>query len=133
MTSTIVNPAGLHDPVAFGYSHTVAVPAGSSLVLIAGQFGSDTTGAVVSSDFAEQVAQTFRNLTVALAAHDLDLSHVVQLRTYVVNLDFDKLGTIGAAVGATWGAAPPTQTVLGVAALALPDIAVEIEAVAVRP
>jgi enamine deaminase RidA (YjgF/YER057c/UK114 family) len=133
MSHTIVNPDGLHDPVPFGYSHTAAVPAGTDLVLVAGQYGSDSDGGVVSTDFTEQVQQAFRNLGVALAAHGLDLSHVVQLRTYVVNLDFEKLGAIGQAVGAGCGDKPPTQTVVGVAGLAMPDILFEVEAVAARP
>jgi enamine deaminase RidA (YjgF/YER057c/UK114 family) len=133
VSHTIVNPAGLHDPVPFGYSHTAAVPAGTELVLVAGQYGSGADGAVGSRDFAEQVQQAFRNLSVALAAHGLDLSHVVQLRTYVVNPDFDKLGTIGQAVRSGCGDTPPTQTVIGVAGLAMPDILFEVEAVAARP
>jgi enamine deaminase RidA (YjgF/YER057c/UK114 family) len=133
MPHTIVNPDGLHDPAPFGYSHTAAIPAGTELVLVAGQYGSNTDGAVVSSDFTEQVQQAFHNLGVALAAHGLDLSHVVQLRTYVVNLDFDKLGAIGHAVGAGCGGKLPTQTVIGVAGLAMPDILFEVEAVAARP
>ena len=92
MTHAIVNPEGLHDPVPFGYSHTATIPAGTELVLVSGQYGSGPDGTVVSTDFAEQVQQAFRNLGVALAAHGLDLSHVVQLRTYVVNPDFEKLG-----------------------------------------
>ncbi|MEV6415934.1 RidA family protein [Kribbella sp. NPDC051718] len=123
-----VNPEGLHNPVPFGYSHTAAVPAGSELVFVSGQYGSGLDGIVVSPDFAEQVKQAFSNLGIALAAHGLDLSHVVQLRTYVVNPDFEKLGIIGQEVGAT----PPTQTVIGVAALAMPDILFEVEAVAAR-
>jgi enamine deaminase RidA (YjgF/YER057c/UK114 family) len=133
MSHTIVNPAGLHDPVPFGYSHTAAVAAGAELVVVAGQYGSGPDGAVVSAGFAEQVGQAFRNLGVALAAHDLELIHVVQLRTYVVGLDGAKLGAIGQAVGSTWGATPPTQTVIGVAGLALPEILFEVEAVAARP
>jgi enamine deaminase RidA (YjgF/YER057c/UK114 family) len=133
MPHTVVNPAGLHNPVPFGYSHSVSVPAGARLVLIAGQYGSKADGAVVSSNFAEQVQQAFRNLGVALAAHGLDLSHVVQLRTYVLNIDFEKLGIIGQAVRAGCGDTPPTQTVLGVAGLAMPDILFEVEAVAVGP
>ncbi|WP_328325285.1 Rid family hydrolase [Kribbella sp. NBC_00382] len=123
-----VNPEGLHNPAPFGYSHTAAVPAGSDLVFVSGQYGSGLDGMVVSPDFAEQVKQAFTNLGIALAAHGLDFSHVVQLRTYVVNPDFEKLGVIGQAVGAT----PPTQTVIGVAALAMPDILFEVEAVAAR-
>jgi enamine deaminase RidA (YjgF/YER057c/UK114 family) len=81
MPHTIGNPDGLHNPVPFGYSHTAAIPAGTELVLVSGQYGSNTDGAVVSPDFTEQVQQAFRNLGVALAAHGLDLTHVVQLRT----------------------------------------------------
>jgi enamine deaminase RidA (YjgF/YER057c/UK114 family) len=133
LSHAIVNPDGLHDPVPFGYSHTAAIPAGAELVLVSGQYGSDANGAVVSPDFAEQVHQAFRNLGVALAAHGLDLTHVVQLRTYVVSPDFEKLGAIAQAVGAGCGDTPPTQTVIGVAGLAMPDILFEVEAVAARP
>ena len=132
MPHTIVNPEGLHNPVPFGYSHTAAIPAGTEMVLVAGQYGSGPDGMVVSADFTDQVRQAFRNLGVALAAHGLDLSHVVQLRTYVVNLDFEKLGAIGQAVGSGCGDNPPTQTVIGVASLAMPDILFEVEAVAAR-
>jgi enamine deaminase RidA (YjgF/YER057c/UK114 family) len=50
-----------------------------------------------------------------------------------VNPDFDKLGTIGQAVRTGGGDTPPTQTVIGVAGLAMPDILFEVEAVAARP
>lgn len=134
MSHTIVNPTELHDPVPFGYSHTAAVPAGAELVFVSGQFGSGPDGRVTSGEFAEQVNQSFENLGSALAAHGLDLSHVVQLRTYVVSPDFEKLGIIGQAVGSRRGGAnPPTQTVIGVAGLAAPDILFEVEAVAARP
>ncbi|MFD9725831.1 RidA family protein [Streptomyces sp. NPDC059072] len=133
MAHAIVNPAGLHDPVPFGYSHTAAVPAGAELVLVSGQYGSAPDGRVVSDDFAEQVEQTFRNISVALAAHGLDLGHVVRLRTYVVNHDVGKLGPIAGVVQGIWGKEPPTQTLIGVASLAAPDVLFEVEALAVRP
>lgn len=133
MPHTILNPAGLHDPVPMGYSHTANVPAGTELVFVAGQYGSNGDGAVASTDFAEQVRQAFDNLEVALAAHGLDLGHVVQLRTYVVDHDMDKLGPIGQAVQTRWGGEPPTNTLVGVAGLAMPDILFEVEATAARP
>ena len=133
MAHAIVNPSGLHDPVPFGYSHTATVPAGAELVLIAGQYGSGPDGAVVSADFAEQVKQTFGNIGVALAAHGLDFGHVVQLRTYVVDHDVSKLGPIAGAVQERWGSQPPTQTLIGVASLAAPDVLFEVEALAARP
>ncbi|WP_091040294.1 Rid family hydrolase [Glycomyces harbinensis] len=133
MAHAMVNPEGLHDPVPFGYSHTAAVSAGTDLVLVAGQYGSGPDGAVVSADFAEQLRQALRNVGTALAAHGLDLGHVVQLRTYVVNHDASRLGPIAGAVQGIWGAKPPTQTLIGVAGLATPDILVEVEALAARP
>lgn len=133
MSHSILNPADLHDPRPMGYSHTVVVPAGSDLILVSGQFGSGPDGAVLSPDFAGQVEQSFANLGIALAAHGLDLTHVVQLRTYVVDPDFEKLGIIGQAVSRGCAEEPPTQTVIGVAALAAPDILFEVEAVAARP
>ena len=59
MSHAIVNPDGLHDPVPFGYSHTAAIAAGTDLVLVSGQYGSGPDGAVVSTEFAEQVQQAF--------------------------------------------------------------------------
>jgi enamine deaminase RidA (YjgF/YER057c/UK114 family) len=132
MPHTTLNPQGLHNPIPFGYSHTSSIPSGSELVFVSGQYGSKLDGSVVSLHFAEQVEQAFQNLRIALAAHDLNLSHVVQLRTYVVNIDLDKLGEIGRAVQIGFGATPPTQTLIGVAGLAMPDIQFEVEAVAVR-
>lgn len=133
MPHTILNPTELHDPTPFGYSHTASIPAGTELVLVAGQYGSKLDGTVVSPSFAEQVQHAFHNLGVALATHGLDLSHVVQLRTYVVNHDFDKLGAILKVLQDSWGVKPPTQTLIGVASLATPEILFEVEAVAARP
>jgi enamine deaminase RidA (YjgF/YER057c/UK114 family) len=135
MPHTTLNPTGLHNPTPFGYSHTARIPAGASWVVVAGQYGSGEDGRVVSPHFADQVQRAFHNLSVALAAHGLAMRNVVQLRTYVVNPDFEKLGlmgqTVGKAVAASGGSAPPPQTVIGVASLAMPDILFEVEAVAV--
>ena len=132
MAHNIVNPDGLHDPGPFGYSHTASVPAGTELVFVSGQYGSGSDGMVVSEDFDAQVEQAFINLGTALAAHDLALADVVQLRTYVVNPDFEKLGVIGKAVASGGAEKPPTQTVIGVAGLAMPNILFEVEAIAAR-
>ncbi|MFJ8741262.1 RidA family protein [Embleya sp. NPDC127516] len=130
MSHRIINPDGLHDPVHFGYSH-VAVASGE-LVFVAGQYASDADGHVTTDDFAEQVEESFANLRTALAAVGLDLSHIVQLRTHIVDHDSDKLAILGKAIGEIWGSVPPTQTLSGVAALALPEMLFEVDAVAVR-
>ncbi|MER7010641.1 RidA family protein [Saccharopolyspora sp. NPDC000359] len=131
MGHRITNPPTLHDPTRFGYSHVADT--GTGLVFVAGQYASDGTGEVTSADFSEQVQQSLANLRTALAAVDLDLSHVVQLRTYVVDHDTDKLAVLGRHVAEVWGDQPPTQTLTGVASLALPGMLFEVDAVAARP
>ncbi|MFD7631389.1 hypothetical protein ACFV7Q_36175 [Streptomyces sp. NPDC059851] len=50
-----------------------------------------------------------------------------------MNHDVSKLGPIAEAVQEGWGTKPPTQTLIGVASLAAPDVLFEIEALAARP
>lgn len=131
MSLSISNPSTLHDPVGFGYSHVAKVTSGE-LVLIAGQYASDGERQVTTSDFAAQVDQALANLGKALESAGLGYRDVAQLRTFIVDHDSDKLAVIGTAIGRIWGDKPPTQTLLGVAALALPGMQFEIDAVAVR-
>ena len=60
MAHNIINPAGLHDPVGFGYSHIATTD--GELVFIAGQYASDGNGHVTSSDFTDQVERSLANL-----------------------------------------------------------------------
>ncbi|SDR04963.1 RidA family protein [Thermostaphylospora chromogena] len=129
MTHTIINPESLHNPVAFGYSHLAR--ATGEIVFIAGQYASDGDGQVTSEDFADQVRQSFANLGKALAAAGLDYSNVVQIRTHIVDHDLAKLEILAKAVREIWGDQPPTQTLTGVAALALPGMLFEVDAIAV--
>lgn len=132
MAVTITNPPALHDPVGFGYSH-IASASAADLVLIGGQYGSGPDGTVTSPDFAEQVERSFANLGTALAAVGLDFTHVARLGTYVVDHDQAKLDALLRVIKRIWGDRPPAQTLIGVAALALPDMLFEVDAVAVRP
>jgi enamine deaminase RidA (YjgF/YER057c/UK114 family) len=126
----ITNPAELHDPTGFGYSHVASVT--GELVLIAGQYDSDANGHTTTDDFAGQVERAFANLGTALRSVGLDYSDVAQLRTFIVDHDLEKLEVIGARIAAVWGDTPPVQTLTGVAALALPGMRFEVDAVAVR-
>ncbi|MFE2873359.1 RidA family protein [Embleya sp. NPDC059259] len=118
--------------MAFGYSHIVEAP-NPDLVIIAGQYGSDPTGAVESADFAAQVERSFANLGTALAAAGLGFRDVARLGTYIVDHDHAKLEALLAVITRIWGDRPPAQTLLGVAALALLDMLFEVDATAVRP
>lgn len=132
MTHNFTNPPALHDPTPMGYSHSARVPKDAELVLISGQYGSNVDGGMDSQDFAAQVERAFDNVRTALAAHNLDLSSVVQLRTYIVGCEGPKLGILGQALAKRWGTELPTHTLLGVASLASPDMQFEVDALAVR-
>ncbi|HYW50429.1 MAG TPA: RidA family protein, partial [Gemmatimonadaceae bacterium] len=57
-------------PTGGRYAHIVTseLPAGSRLVVIAGQVGADSTGRIVSADAAAQMRTAYDNLEAALAA-----------------------------------------------------------------
>ncbi|GAA2792717.1 RidA family protein [Streptomyces showdoensis] len=129
---TITNPATLHDPAPFGYSHAASAP--GELVFIGGQYASDATGSPLhAEDFAAQVELAFTNLRLALEGVGLGFEHVVRLGSYVVEHDLAKLEVLGKALHGAFGDRLPAQTLSGVASLALPGMLFEIDAVAVRP
>ncbi|GAB2678075.1 RidA family protein [Nocardia goodfellowii] len=128
MTIEITNPPELHDPTGFGYSHVARVR--GELVFIAGQYDSDAEGHTTSTDFATQVDRAFTNLGTALGSAGLDYADVFQLRTFIVDHDLGKLEVLGKKIAEIWGDRPPVQTLVGVAALALPGMLFEVDAVA---
>ncbi|MEV0678850.1 RidA family protein [Actinosynnema sp. NPDC050436] len=131
MPHEIVNPDGLHDPLDHAYSHVVTTS--GDLVFISGQYASGPDGQVTSDDFAEQVRQALANLRTALRAVGLDYAHVVRLGSFIVDHDAEKLDIWLRSVAEIWGRKPPAQSLVGVAALALPEMRFEVEAVAARP
>lgn len=132
MTNTKINPASLYNSLAFGFSHAALQEGGRTLHL-AGQVAWDKDAATVGQgDLAAQTRQALANLSAVLAEVGATPANVVRLRTYVVDHTPDKLGVVLGEVGAFYGdATPAPNTFLGVAALALPDFLVEIEATAV--
>ncbi|MEW2354285.1 RidA family protein [Spirillospora sp. NPDC029432] len=126
------DPSALHDPAGFGDSHVARVTSGE-LVLIAGQYACDHEGQVTTSDFAGQVDQAPANLGHALESAGPGYWDVAQLPTFIVDHDEQKLGNLADALRRIRGDEPPPQRLLGVAALALPGMRFEVDAVAVRP
>ncbi|MFF7244659.1 RidA family protein [Embleya sp. NPDC008237] len=133
MAVTLVNPVGL--PVVDAYRQ-VSVATGSKLIFIAGQVAWDADGATVGAgDLAAQVEQCYLNIGTALAGVGASFDDVAKLTVHVVDWTPDKLPLFreGAArAAAKLGVTPvPPGTLLGVAALDIPDHLVEIEATAI--
>ena len=119
-----IQPEGL--PESPLYSHVVRT---GNLVFIAGQVAQDSSGAVVGAgDFPAQAVQVFENLKRALAAAGSDLAHLVKLSIYVTDARYrDPLREINRRYLPT---DKPVSTLLVVAALARPELLIEIDAVA---
>lgn len=129
MTIEKINPAGLHEPE--GYTQVVVATA-TKRVYIAGQIGVDTDHVVVGSDLASQTAKAFENLGVALEAAGASWEHLVKWTCYVVGLDEATIGEFFAGIeqATEHGLVPTAATLIGVQALYMPDLLVEIEAIA---
>jgi enamine deaminase RidA (YjgF/YER057c/UK114 family) len=134
MANSKINPATLYDSLRFGFSHA-AVEQGGRTVHLAGQVAWDSEAAIVGAgDLAAQTRQALANLGAVLAEVGAGPADIVRLRTYVVDHTPDTLGVVLPEIGAFYGEATPApNTFLGVAALALPDFLIEIEATAIIP
>ncbi|WP_327735564.1 RidA family protein [Streptomyces nojiriensis] len=133
MAITLVNPTDL--PTVDAYRQ-VSIASGSKLVFVAGQVAWDADGATVGEgDLAAQVERCYLNVSAALAAAGASFGDVAKLTVYVVDWTPDKMPPLmrGIARAAEQlGIAPAAPaTLVGVAALDVPEHLVEVEATAV--
>jgi enamine deaminase RidA (YjgF/YER057c/UK114 family) len=127
-----INPSNLIPP--HGHTHLVRVTGGTTLY-ISGQ-GPYTPEHELPSpgDHYAQSKQAFTNLLNALAGAGADFRNVVKANYYVVGLDDAALEAFVRAMQDVLGESaepPPAATLIGVEALAYPDMLVEFEAIAV--
>jgi len=112
------------------FKYSPAVRAGG-LVFIAGQVGLRTDGSVPES-VEEQIRLAFTRLGVILKHEGLGFENLVELVSY--HVDIDSQLTIFREVKDEFIAHEfPAWTILGVAALARPNLLIEIKAVAATP
>jgi 2-iminobutanoate/2-iminopropanoate deaminase len=99
------------------------------LVFIAGQVAQDSDGNIVGrGDFAAQAEQVFENLKRALGSVGLDLSRLVKVSIYITDGRYrDPLREINRRYIPS---DKPVSTLLVVAALARPELLIEIDAIA---
>ncbi|WP_030546263.1 RidA family protein [Streptomyces albus] len=133
MAITLLNPSGLPEIDVY---RQVSVATGSKLVFLAGQVSWDAEGVTVGEgDLAAQVEQCYLNVGTALAGAGASFDDVAKLTVHVVDWTPDKMPALLEGISraaAKLGVTPtPPATLLGVAALSVPEHLVEIEATAV--
>jgi len=122
-----MNPPSVPAPIRGYYSNCVRVSAGSML-FISGQIGTDVNGNVVSDDVALQADQALRNIELLLKANGATMADVVKVTVYVTDIGY--LDAIAPARLKYFPDHGPASAIVEVSRLALPDLKVEIEAIA---
>ncbi|MFD0818762.1 Rid family hydrolase, partial [Micromonospora zhanjiangensis] len=131
---TLDNPSTVAAPFGDRFAHVARLDLpGGALLVLAGQVAVDDTGAVVApGDAGAQAARIFEIIDGVLAAHGATLADVVQIRTYMTNLD--DLPAYAAVrrrlFPAAPGTVPPTSTTVEVSRLFLPGAVLEVEVTA---
>jgi reactive intermediate/imine deaminase len=100
------------------------------LVLVSGQAAIAPDGSLVGvGDFDAQAEQVFRNLARVLEAGGSSLERVVKVTIFLTDMaNFPKI----VALREKWFTEPyPADTIVEVTSLALPELEIEIEAIAV--
>lgn len=116
---------GLSTPI----SHYTDAVRWGDLLFISGVAPLDAEGRLVGGDdVVAQTRQVFRNLKLVLDAAGADFADILKVTVYLTDVaDRTRINPVRQEF---FDAARPASTLIGVAALALPGMKVEIEAVA---
>lgn len=128
MNKIPVNPWTWQDRRGFTQAWRVEAPA--TVVFVSGQVPFDDDGELVApGDFDGQARRTFENLGRVLHEAGATFADVVKLTVYLT--DMARLPDLGRIRGEFIQGPPPASTAVGVTALAVPGLMIEIEAIAV--
>jgi reactive intermediate/imine deaminase len=101
----------------------------AGLLFLSGQAAIDETGAIIGiGDFGEQLEQTFANIDRVLAAGGSDRSRIIKVTIYLT--DMANFPAIVEARRRYFSPPWPADTIVEVRALALPELMVEIDVIA---
>ncbi|MDX2168976.1 MAG: RidA family protein [Deltaproteobacteria bacterium] len=127
MGKQIINPSTMPAPAGYSY----AVKKSGTPLYISGQVAIDGSGKLVGEgDAAAQTEQVFANLRSIVEAAGGTLADIVKLTIYVTDAAY-RPAIVAARNKYFTGGEPPASTYLVISGLALPQLLVEIEAIAV--
>ena len=128
--TTFDNPAGVPAPPAGRFSHVASIDlGGTKLLILSGQLAVDAEGKLVGpDDMTAQAEFIMDTVATILAAHGATFEHVVNVRSYLT--DMDRLGEYAAARMKRFTGPPPTGTAVEVSRLAAPGALLEVEVTA---
>ncbi len=132
MPTTPVNPPRVFRSLEHGFSQGV-VASGSRTLYVSGQVAWDAGKRLTGgADLEAQARQAFANVRAVVEAAGATLADVTIVRIYIVDYRPEKAAAVGSALRDLFaGVSAPASTWIGVAALADPELLIEVEAVAV--
>jgi 2-iminobutanoate/2-iminopropanoate deaminase len=118
----------------FSEAVTVTGLGNAKMIFLAGVGAEDENAARGTirhpGNFTEQCKYAYDKIKRVLALHGGQLSDVVKITTYMTDLRYRL--DMGKCIGASWGGVTfPVHTLIGVAALAFPEMIVEVDATAI--
>lgn len=125
------NPKTVAPPLKGYYSNAVRVSSGP-LLFVSGQIALDKAGKLVGKgDLRAQAVQVLENIRLILKAHRAAMADIVQVTVYVTDMRaFHEIADIRMRYFPKDG---PASAIVEVAKLALPEVMIEIAAVATVP
>jgi 2-iminobutanoate/2-iminopropanoate deaminase len=114
-----------------GFSHAWRVDGAQSVVFVSGQGPISAAGEVVGAgDFEAQARLTFKNLGKVLEQAGASFESVVKLTVYLTDIGtLREFGRVRAEFMTS--SEPPASTAVEVGSLALPEMMIEVDAIAV--
>lgn len=127
-----LNPPALPDVSGLGYSQ-ISIAEPGRLAFVSGQVAVPPGGGPTPAGLAEQVQLVVRNARAALDALGASPGDIVVARAYMVDLTPERLEEGMPHLMTLFDGARPSLTGVGVAALAGPDLQVEMEMIVRLP
>lgn len=125
------NPDGLSKPE--GYVQVVTVKGNHKEIYLGGKAGLTGDGKIPAG-LGPQARLTFKNIELALAAAGAKMTDVIELQIYIVDLQkIDPSEAYQAVRDAFPAGFKPVSMVIGVSALAIPELLMEVNVKAVVP
>lgn len=111
-------------PPVSHYTHAVRF---GNLLYVSGLVGLDKNLKVVSPDVVVQTRKVFDDLSVILKRAHADFSNILRVTVYLTDVnDRTKINPVREEY---FGSSRPASTLIGISALVMPELKVEIEAI----